>query len=87
MAGGEVAVHPGSPDTNWRDVFERMAWTAAQAFVGAIPATLFIDAMLQGSMTNLQTVAASGIAAAGASVLSFVKTLAQERLAYLDTRQ
>ncbi len=64
---------------NWKDIFERMVWTFVQAFaaslvVGAIRTDgvdLLIDAYVAGS----------------AAALSFIKTVAQERIKTLDTRQ
>lgn len=73
--------------TNWQDILERAGWTVAQAFTGsltAIPiAQLFTDLDISGGETAL-------LAACGASVaalLSFVKTLAQERLGVIETRK
>ena len=64
--------------TDWHDVVERAFWTAIQAFVGALSATTLIDVDGQ--------VLLAALAAAFAALLSFLKTLALERLKMLDTR-
>jgi len=68
-------------ETNWRDILERAAWTAVQAAV----ATVTTVPML----TDVAGWEALGVAAATAgvgAVLSFVKTIAQERLGMIETR-
>lgn len=66
---------------NWKDILERAAWTFVQGALGAIT--------ILPLLTDLQGWEALGIAAATgglSSLLSFVKTLAQERLGLVDTR-
>lgn len=83
---GEVETHAGNPATNWHDIIERAAWTAVQAFAGAIPSAALIEAISEVDLSTLETLALAGFGAAGSALLSFVKTLAQEKLRFRDTR-
>lgn len=73
--------------TDWKNVLSRAGWTAIQAFVGSIPTAAFIEAITEADLTTLETLAFAGIAAAGSSILSFIKTLSQERLAALSQKR
>lgn len=67
---------------NWKDIFERAAWTFVQGALGAITALPLL--------TDLQGWEAVGVAAASGglgALLSFFKTLAQERMGLIETRQ
>lgn len=61
---------------NWANVTERMIWT----FIQAAAATLVVGAIREGGVDLLESAFVSGSAAA----LSFIKTVAQERLAQLS---
>lgn len=66
---------------NWTDILERAAWTAVQGAIGAItvvPVVTDVD-----GWEALIVAAGTG---AAASLVSFLKTLAQERLGKFETR-
>lgn len=71
---------------NWRDIGERAAWTFVQAFVGTLSAAQIGNAAANGDMETLQALALSGVSAGVASLVSLVKTAAQERSPRLETR-
>ena len=67
--------------TNWRDIVERAVWTFVQGALGAVTVVPIA--------TDLAGWEALGVAAATGgigAVLSFLKTLAQERLSVPETR-
>ena len=67
--------------TDWRDVLERAGWTAVQAAVASVTAVpLLTDAA--GWEALVVASATAGVAA----LVSFIKTVAQERLGVLETR-
>jgi hypothetical protein len=55
-----------------KNIVERFAWTAVQAFVGALPATLALTA------NDARAAAYAGLAAAVAAVISLAKNLTAE---------
>jgi len=60
---------------NWKNILERAAWTFLQGFLGVFSV---------GVISDLDALKATGVAALGAGIaalLSFVKTVAQEKLA------
>ena len=59
---------------NWGNVVSRALWTAFQAFV-----SVFAVASL-GSVAELKSTAMAGAIAAGAALISFVKTILAEKL-------
>lgn len=66
---------------NWQDVFERAGWTFVQGALGAVTAIPIV--------TDVEGWAAVGVAAVTggiSSLVSFVKTVAQERLIVPETR-
>lgn len=63
---------------NWSDIYERAAWTALQGFLGTLTAVSITDVDRE--------LLISAAAAAVAALLSFFKTVAQERIEQLDTR-
>ncbi len=73
-------------EINWKDVLERAAWTAAQAFLGAVPPSQVVAAIETADVSQLEAFGLSAAAAAIAAVLSFAKTIAQEKLGVFDTR-
>lgn len=73
--------------TDWNDVIERGLWTAVQAFVGAITTTELAQAVADIDISGMQAIALSGAGAGVAALVSFIKTVAQERLTRLDTRR
>lgn len=72
--------------TNWHDILERGVWTAVQAFTGSIVATPIAATIAGLDVSSLEAIALSALGASVAAVLSFLKTLAQERLSVPDTR-
>ena len=66
---------------NWHDILERAGWTFVQGALGAITAVPLV--------TDVAGWEAAGVAAATggiSAVVSFLKTLAQERLGRFETR-
>lgn len=66
---------------NWRDIVERAAWTFVQGALGAITMVPLV--------TDIKAWKAVGVAAAAGgmgALLSFLKTLAQERTGKFETR-
>jgi hypothetical protein len=66
---------------NWHDILERAGWTFIQGAVGAITAVPLV--------TDISGWEAVGVAAATGGVsalLSLLKTMAQERLGIIETR-
>lgn len=63
------------------NIVERFAWTAAQAFFGAIPATFAL------TTDNLEAVALAGVNAAVAATLSLAKNLAGEGVVIEATKR
>lgn len=55
-----------------RNILERFVWTALQAFIGSLPATIAL------TTDNLVAVGYAGLAAAIASVVSLAKNLTAE---------
>jgi len=66
---------------NWNDILERAGWTFVQAFVGTFGAISLIS-----DLSEIAGAADAAAAAGLSAVLSFVKTVAQERLAIPETR-
>jgi hypothetical protein len=66
---------------NWLDVLERAGWTALQAAVATITMVPLLT-----DVAGWEGVAVAAATAAVAALVSFVKTLAQERLGVLETR-
>lgn len=60
---------------NWRNVLERALWTAVQSFIGTISVAELFNVDDQWWVA----LAVTGVS----SALSFIKTVAQERLAAL----
>lgn len=56
---------------DWKNILERAAWTFVQAFTSSLAAAAWL---------NIDALQAAAIAG-GSALLSFLKTLAQERLA------
>lgn len=52
-----------------KDIVERFMWTAVQAFMGSLPATIEL------SSDNLKAITWSGVSAAIAAVISLAKNL------------
>jgi hypothetical protein len=60
---------------DWHDIAERALWTAAQAFVGALPSGfVFTD------ISAWRVAALAGVAAGIGFLVSVVKNLARQRL-------
>lgn len=66
---------------DWRDICERAVWTALQGGVGAITTVPLVT-----DVAGWEAVGIAAATAAVSSVLSFLKTLAQERLGVIETR-
>lgn len=66
---------------NWHDILERALWTALQGALAALPITELIT-----DVSGLKALGIAALTGAGAALLSFIKTLAQERLGLIDTR-
>lgn len=71
---------------NWKDILERAAWTALQGGISAIPVAQIAAALTDVNIDALTQLLLVGVGGAVASLLSFLKTVAQERTAVLDTR-
>jgi hypothetical protein len=72
---------------NWKDILERASWTALQAGLAAIPVAQLTAAFTEGvDITTIQQLALVGLGAAVGAFVSFIKTVAQERLGVLETR-
>ncbi len=69
---GAVPVQTRSPIFN---ILERFLWTAVQAFVGSLPATLALTA------NDTRAVAYSGLSAAIAAIISAAKNVTAEGVA------
>lgn len=67
--------------TNWQDIIERAVWTAVQAAVSVVTVVPLIT-----DVAGWEAAGVAAASAAAASLLSFVKTLAQERLSVPETR-
>lgn len=72
---------------NWGDILERASWTGVQSFLGALATTEVAGAIGEADLDTLQALALSAFGASVAALISFFKTVAQERLAKLDTRK
>ena len=73
-------------NTNWHDIMERGLWTAVQAFAGSLTTATLAQTIAEVDISGLETIALSALGASVAAVLSFVKTIAQEKLAVTATR-
>lgn len=71
---------------DWKNILERAAWTAVQAAVAAVPVAQLTAVILGGDVSSLQQLVLSGVSAAVGAALSFLKTVAQERLAQLGVQ-
>jgi hypothetical protein len=60
-------------NVDWGNVFSRAAWTVAEAFVAAFGAVATFS-----DFDNLKAAAIAGAVAAGAALVSFVKTIIVE---------
>lgn len=69
---------------NWGNILERASWTAVQSFLGALTTTEVAQAIGQVDLDAMQALGLSALGAAVASLVSFFKTIAQERLKTLD---
>ena len=67
-----MAVAMVMSNVNWGNVVSRALWTAVQAFI-----SVFAVANI-GSVTELKSAALAGGVAAGAALVSFVKTILTE---------
>jgi phosphoribosylformimino-5-aminoimidazole carboxamide ribonucleotide (ProFAR) isomerase len=63
---------------NWKNILERAAWTFVQAFLAVFGVSAVSD------LEALKSAAVAGVAAGVAALLSFIKTVAQERLSGVD---
>jgi hypothetical protein len=72
---------PAPKALDWSNIYRRAAWTAAEAFTGAIPTAAFIEAITKIDLSSLETLAMAAVASTVSALLSFVKTLATEQLA------
>lgn len=69
---------------NWGNILERAGWTFVQGTLGSLTTVAVADAL---TSLNVESLTALGLAALGggtAALLSFIKTVAQERLAHLN---
>ena len=65
---------------NWATILERAAWTAVQSALGLGLADAVVPGTSLPGATYWWTLG-------GAAGISFIKTVMQERMAFLDTRQ
>lgn len=72
---------------NWHDILERAAWTAVQAGVAAVPVAQVSAAIAGGEIDALAQLGLAALGAGSAALISFIKTLAQERLGAIETRK
>jgi hypothetical protein len=63
---------------NWTNILERAAWTLVEGFIIGIPATLTLS-----DLPDLQAIMVGSLLAGALAVVSFIKTVAQERLEQL----
>ena len=66
---------------NWYDILERAGWTFVQGAIGAVT-TVPLVTDVEGWEALAVAAATGGVA----SLVSFIKTLAQERLGKFETR-
>jgi len=71
---------------NWADIAERAGWTAVQGALSALPVAQVTAAITEADISGLEQLGLAALGGAVAAGLSFIKTVAQERLAKLDTR-
>jgi len=71
---------------NWNDIIERAGWTALQAGLSAIPVAQVATAITETDIDSLEQLALVGLGAAVGAIVSFIKTIAQERLGLIETR-
>lgn len=71
---------------NWRDILERAAWTAVQGAIAAVPVAQVTAAIGGSDVDALAQLALAGLGGGVAAALSFIKTVAQERLGMIETR-
>ena len=67
---------------NWTNILERAGWTLVEGFIIGIPATLAL-----ADLVMWKEILLGGALAAGLAGVSFIKTLAQERLKQLKAAQ
>ncbi len=60
---------------DWYDIAERALWTAAQAFLGALPAGFALT-----DLNTLRVAAVAGITAGAAFLISVFKNMAKQHL-------
>jgi len=71
---------------NWYDILERAGWTAVQGALASIPVAQLSAAIAGGEIDALAQLGLTAVGAGVGAAVSFIKTVAQERLAKLDTR-
>lgn len=71
---------------NWADILERAGWTAVQGALSAIPVAQITAAITEANIDGLEQLGLAAVGGAVAATLSFLKTVAQERLGRFDTR-
>lgn len=65
---------------SWQNILSRAGWAALWGFTGAIPVAQLTAAFADGSISTLQQLAAAGVGGGMGALLSFFKTLAQEKM-------
>ena len=65
---------------NWTNILERAGWTAVQGGLSAIPVAQVTAAISDVDISSMEQLALVGLGGAVASLLSFIKTVAQARL-------
>ena len=71
---------------DWSNVLERAGWTSLQAAIAAVPVTQVTLAITGGDIDTLTQLGLAALGAAVGAALSFVKTVAQERMEVLRGR-
>lgn len=69
---------------DWSNVLERAGWTSVQAGLAAIPVAQVTAAVSGGELEAVATLGLAFLGAAIGGALSFIKTIAQDRLTQLN---
>lgn len=65
---------------NWRNILSRAGWAALWAAISAAPITEISLAVTNGDLPGLKRLGLSALAAGIAAALSFIKTIAAEKM-------
>ena len=69
---------------DWPNILERAAWTAIQGALAAVPVAQLTASITGGDLAGLEQLGLAALGGGVAALLSFVKTVAQERLGALE---